>query len=144
MSIDHEYLIYHKPSDLYFISLCMTFSLCSYIKEAVLLTNPQSWASYQLAHLALGSPPPLAHTSTGLNTRPCPSSPSCPSNTGWPGAFDLQELRRHAMIIWLIISTYIFIYFTNNDIPEGTIYTYVFSLNMLLLRMLLNGYRSIL
>ena len=48
------------------------------------------------------------------------------------------------MIIWLIISTYIFIYFTNNDIPEGTIYTYVFSLNMLLLRMLLNGYRSIL
>ena len=47
------------------------------------------------------------------------------------------------MIIWLIISThiyiYLFIYFTNNDIPEGTIYTYVFSLNMLLLRTLLNG-----
>ena len=28
MSIDHEYLIYHKPTDSYYISLCMTFSLC--------------------------------------------------------------------------------------------------------------------
>ena len=30
------------------------------------------------------------------------------------------------MIIWLIISTYIYIYITNNDIPEGTIYTHIF------------------